>query len=397
MKRLLNAFRQIKLKDLLAPFVFLLLLIPSFIFRLVNTAKHRKLWLVAEQGDARDNGYHFYKYVRKEHPSDYCFYAAKPESAGYERVAKLGNIIKWGSLKHWLYYMSANLNISSQKSGNPCPIFWYIMHVTLGIYQNRVFLQHGVIKDDLKFVYYNCSKFKYFVCGAEREYKYVLSRFGYDKKNLLLTGLPRWDGLCDVSLQQKTRSILIMPTWRQWLGGDRNGIFKVKDFKKTDYFRYWNNLINNTRLIELIEKKNIHVYFYPHINMMKFLGDFETVSKNVHIVSDEEDIQSFLNKCNLMITDYTSAVFDFAFLKKPIIYYQFDENRYRENQYSEGYFKYRQDGFGDVLVDKNSVIDKIRYYVDHDFKTEAKYSKRMQDFFSLRDRCNCERVYKAIK
>ena len=98
-----------------------------------------------------------------------------------------------------------------------------------------------------------------------------------------------------------------------------------------------------------------------------------------------------------MITDYTSAVFDFAFLKKPIIYYQFDENRYRENQYSEGYFKYRQDGFGDVLVDKNSVIDKIRYYVDHDFKTEAKYSKRMQDFFSLRDRCNCERVYKAIK
>ena len=395
--RVIKAAKQIKMRDVFAPIVFLLVLVPSLVFRLINCLLRRKLWLIAEEGEARDNGYHFYKYVREKHPKDYCFYAIKPESAGYKKVEKLGNVIKWGSLRHWLYYMSANLNISSQKSGNPCPIFWYVVHVTLGLYRNRVFLQHGVIKDDLKFVYYNCTRFKYFVCGAEREYKYVLSKFGYDKKSLLLSGLPRWDNLCDVSKEQAIRSILVMPTWRDWIGGDRNLAFRVKDFKKTSFFKNWNELLNDENLLDLIKEKNIKIYFYPHINMMKLIKGFRVESKNIEFVPITHDIQDFFNKCDLMITDYSSAVFDFAFLGKPIVYYQFDLDEYRRRQYKEGYFSYEHDGFGDVLVDKNSVIDKIRYYVDHDFKTEAKYSKRMQDFFSLHDRCNCERVYKAIK
>ena len=193
MNRISNAIKQIKLQDLVSPLIFLTLLMPSSIFRLINKLKNRKLWLIAEQGEARDNGYHFYKYMRENHPTDYCFYAAKSGSAGYENVIKLGNIIKWGSLKHWFYYMSANLNISSQKSGNPCPMFWYIVHVILGLYKNRVFLQHGITKDDADWLYYRNTKFKYFICGAKKEFDYIQGKFGYPNGSLLLTGFPRWD------------------------------------------------------------------------------------------------------------------------------------------------------------------------------------------------------------
>lgn len=395
--RVIKAVKQIKIRDVLAPIVFLLVLVPSLMFRLINCLLRRKLWLIAEEGEARDNGYHFYKYVRKKHPKDYCFYAIKPESAGYKKVEKLGNVIKWGSLRHWLYYMSANLNISSQKSGNPCPIFWYVVHVTLGLYRNRVFLQHGVVMNDLKFVYYNCSKFKYFVCGAKSEYEYVLKRFGYDSKNLLFTGLPRWDGLCDISRRKGDRSILIMPTWRQWLGGERNRIFSVKGFKETDYFKYWNGLLNNRDFVHFIEKNNITVFFYPHVNMQKFVDLFRSGSKFIKLVSLDQDIQTFFNKCNLMITDYSSAMFDFAFLKKPIIYYQFDLRAFRKKQYGEGYFSYRRDGFGDVVMGERELIGKIKFYAEQDFKNEQKYIDRDENFFVLRDRENCSRVYRAIK
>ena len=395
--RFTRSVMRIKTKDILAPVIFLLILIPSLIFKLINRMHRRKLWLVAEDGEARDNGYHFYKYVREKHPTDFCFYAVKLESAGYEKIEKLGNVIKYGSLKHWFYYMSANLNISSQKSGNPAPIFWYILHVKLGLYKNRVFLQHGVTKDDSKWIYYRQTKFKYFVCGAKPEYDYILKKFGYKKKSLLFTGFPRWDSLRDASKKQKHESILIMPTWRSWLGGDRNSLFDVKNFRETDFYKYWNGLLNDQDFIDILEKNSIEVYFYPHINMMKFINAFKTRSKKIKFVSAEYDIQNFLNKCNLMITDYSSVAFDFAYLRKPVIYYQFDTEEYRKNQYQEGYFNYKDNGFGDVLLNKKTIMNKIEYYVRKNFRMETKYLGRADNFFSFRDTCNCKRVYEAIK
>lgn len=392
MKRVKRAFMQVRPRDILAPLIFLLMLVPSLLFRLINWLKHRKLWLVAEQGEARDNGYHFYKYVREKHPGDFCFYAINPESAGYKKVEKLGNAIKWGSLRHWLYYMSANLNISSQKSGNPCPIFWYVVHVKLGLYDNRVFLQHGITKDDSKWLYYSQTHFKYFVCGVKREYDYILKKFGYKKENLLLTGFPRWDDLKDTSKEQKNKSILIMPTWRNWLGGDTNKVFTTKDFSKTDYYKKWSEIINDKEFIKYIEKNGIDVYFYPHIHMQKFLSYFASMSKNIKIVSCDSDIQEYFNKCSLMITDYSSVAFDFAYLGKPVIYYQFDLKEYRKRQLQEGHFSYEDDGFGPVC---RVAADVVKAVVS--LRSIRQYSNRAREFFDFQDSNNSKRVYEAIK
>lgn len=387
MERVKKAFMQVKPRDILAPLIFLLMVIPSLIFRLINKIKHRKLWLVAEQGEARDNGYHFYKYVREKHPSDYCFYAINPESAGYKKVGKLGNVIKWGSLKHWLYYMSANLNISSQKSGNPCPIFWYVVQVKLGLYRNRVFLQHGVTHNDSKWIYYDKTKFRYFICGTRKEYDFIRKKFGYPDENLALTGFPRWDALKDISKKQKQKSILIMPTWRNWLGGDRNNIFKVDYFEKTNYFIKWNELLNDKNFINYIEKNNIVVYFYPHINMMQFLDSFKTASNNIKIIPSDQNIQDFFNKCNLMITDYSSVAFDFAFLNKPVIYYQFDQEEFRIRQLKEGFFSYERDGFGPVVKNPMDVVKCVEKFLRgecnfHVERIEEYFGDRKESFSS---------------
>ncbi|MBQ3280105.1 CDP-glycerol glycerophosphotransferase family protein [Candidatus Saccharibacteria bacterium] len=395
--RLLNAIKQIKPKDFLAPLVFLVLFVPSIVFRTVNRAKHRKLWLVTEGGEARDNGYHFFKYIREKYPDDFCFYVVKTDSVGYEKVLELGNIIKYASLKHWLYYMSANLNISSQKSGNPCPIFWYFMHVILGLYKNRVFLQHGITKDDADWLYYKKTKFKYFICGAKREYDYIRKKFGYLADALLLTGFPRWDTLRDTSLNRREKSILIMPTWRNWLGGEKNTLFEIKNFQNTNYYKYWNGLLNDEDFIEFVERNKIIIYFYPHINMQIFLDDFKLSSENIKIISYNEDIQEYLGKCKLMITDYSSVAFDFAYLNKPVIYYQFDLEDYRKKQYREGYFDYEKDGFGPVSFNRKEVLNEIKYYIKTDFNSKKKYSNNMKKFFLFRDRKNSERVYRAIK
>jgi CDP-glycerol glycerophosphotransferase (TagB/SpsB family) len=108
------------------------------------------------------------------------------------------------------------------------------------------------------------------------------------------------------------------------------------------------------------------------------------------------DIQTLLKESSLLITDYSSIFFDFAYMKKPLLYYQFDEEEFRKRQYEEGYFSYRKDGFGSVVKNEERLVDAINDCIDKNFTTPPLYSKRADKFFALRDKNNSERIYQAI-
>ena len=359
MKKLIDSLKYIKIKDIIAIFIFLFMIIPSLIFKIILKIQNKKVWLICEDGKtARDNGYHLFKYIRENHPTDNVYYVISKKSKDYKKVEKMGNIIEFKSLKHWLYYMSCDKNISSQKSGNPSAPLFYVLHVWLHLYNNRVFLQHGITKDDSKWLYYKNTKFKLFVCGAKAEYEYIKNNFGYKEKNVALLGFSRFDNLYNNEANKK--QILIMPTWRNWLGREKNNFSKVKfNLEKTLYFRKWNSLINNKNLIKFIEENNINIIFYPHIHMHKYLKKFNSTSKNINIVGMEYDIQQLLKESSLLITDYSSVYMDFAYMLKPVIYYQFDYEEYRKNHLQEGYYKYSKNSFGKLLSDEDDVVNRI--------------------------------------
>ena len=112
--------------------------------------------------------------------------------------------------------------------------------------------------------------------------------------------------------------------------------------------------------------------------------------------SYDYDVQTLLMESSMLITDYSSVYFDFAYMKKPILYYQFDYDRYRKGQYQEGYYSYERDGFGLVVRDELTLIEEIEKIVKNNFTFEEKYSNRVDDFFEFRDNKNCLRTYDAI-
>lgn len=386
--------KYIKIKDILSFFIFILVVIPAAIFKLINKIRKKKLLLVTENGEtARDNGYHFYKYVRKYHPNDYCFYVINKKNSDYDKVKEYGNIIQYRSIKHWVYYLAADYNISNQKDGNPDAPLFYVLHVMLGLYNNRVFLQHGIVKDDLTWLHYNETKFYKFICGAKREYEYVKETYGYPKGRVIYTGLARFDNLYNNKIDKK--QILIMPTWRNWLGRETNSLGEKFSFQETNYYKNWNGFLNNKDFIDYIEKNNLKVLFYPHMNMQKFLDNFSVNSENIEIVSMNTDIQKVLKESAIMITDYSSVYMDFAYMEKPVIYYHFDYEEYREKQYADGYFSYENDGFGPICKTNKELIKTFKEIYENETKKE--YIKRMNNFFELKDQNNCERIYNSIK
>ena len=99
-----------------------------------------------------------------------------------------------------------------------------------------------------------------------------------------------------------------------------------------------------------------------------------------------------------MITDYSSVAFDFAYLKKPVIYSQFDaESFYQNHVWGKGYFTYEENGFGPITRDLESTVLTLIDYIEHDCKMKQEYVDKVEDFFAFTDRNNCERVYNAIR
>ena len=100
------------------------------------------------------------------------------------------------------------------------------------------------------------------------------------------------------------------------------------------------------------------------------------------------EYQEVFKKSKFMITDYSSVFFDFAYLKKPILYTQFDSDDLMNNHgiyKDKGYFEYERDGFGDVVYNLDDAVDKIISIIENGCKMEEKYKKRVDKFFKYNE------------
>ena len=138
--------------------------------------------------------------------------------------------------------------------------------------------------------------------------------------------------------------------------------------------------------------------FYPHRDMQQFLDDFSIGSDRIIRASwPEADVQTLLKESVCLITDFSSIAMDFAYMKKRLMYYQFDVDDFRRGQYAEGYFSYEQDGFGKVCYTQEEVLRELETAVREHFVNPAVYVQRHDTFFDLCDANNCERTYRAVK
>lgn len=388
-----SRLKYVKWRDLFELFRFFIVLPVALIAKIFI----HDFWLVCEdKNEARDNGYWFFKYVREQHPEQKIAYAINKKSGDYEKVKSLGKIIPYGGWRHWFWYLVAKKNISSQKGGKPNAAVCYLMEVKLRLWRNkRYFLQHGVIKDDLEWLHNDVCRFSMFACGAKPEYEYISRVYGYPDGVVKYLGLCRFDGLhgfCkDPSL------VLVMPTWREWLSRASAGKGEKKiaeSFTDSEYFKSWNDFLSSPRLHDMLERYDKKLIFYPHRNMQKFLGAFSSPSTRITVASAERyDVQALLKEASLLITDYSSVFFDFAYMRKPVIFYQFDEEEYRSKQYKEGYFDYHDNLLGKWAGSREDCLDLL----EKNLAAKCPENDDALSFFELYDDRNCRRTYEAIK
>lgn len=319
-------------------------------------------------------------------------------SKEYEEISKIGNVIPYKSLKHRLYSMYAELIISSHPDNNIIYPFWGNYPHICGLVKSKtVFLQHGVTKDDVSSWLNSYEKnLSLLVTVSESEKESFLSSdYGYDEEIVKVLGFPRFDYL--EALEDK-KEIIVMPTWRRQYHN-----FTDDEFKESNFFNTFNELINDKDLLDYLDENDYKLIFKPHPNLNKFIKLFD---KDKRVDFDLNDLNSdyqgyssrrysdIFNHSSLIITDFSSVSFDFAYLKKPLIYYHYDNDYHFDSE--NGYFKYDEMGFGPVVNDYDDLINNIKSYVDSDCQMEDVYKERVDDFFKYIDRNNCKRVCKEL-
>lgn len=352
----------------------------------------KKIYLISERGtDARDNAMHMFRYYRENHPELECYYVITKDSADRSKIEHLGNIVNYGSLRHYLLFIAAEYKISTHIMGFSPKMYFYMKHrFKIRIKGKLIFLQHGVIKDDLIGLYSERTGISMFVCGAKPEYDYVKSAFHYKNDEVKYTGLARFDALHDIKTKNQ---ILIMPTWRMPLK-----FMSESQVAGSDYVRCWNKVLSSERLISFAESTQTDIVFYPHYEMQRYLYMFPSKSERIKIADfGSYDVQELLKESRLLVTDFSSVYFDFAYMEKPCIYFQFDREEFFSSHYGKGYFDYYTMGFGPVILDSSETVEKIINCAENGYVIDDLYKKRIDGFFPLRDCNNCQRIFDEIE
>ncbi|WP_257063040.1 bifunctional glycosyltransferase/CDP-glycerol:glycerophosphate glycerophosphotransferase [Priestia megaterium] len=327
------------------------------LYKLFNQLyRNKNIWLIGERKDtAQDNSYHLYTYIRTNHPHQNAYYVIDKNAEDYQRIKHLGNIVHFNSLKHTFYLLVSQktINSYSEASNMYTKAYKNIVKYYPEWQQNeKVFIQHGVIGVSRvnHVLHKNRMNYSQFVVSSPFEKKHIVKEFGYEDKEVVVTGLARWDALQDIS---KGNEILVMPTWRNWIKTE-------KQLFESDYWNRYMALFKNPDFNRILEERDLTVTFFPHYQMQQLIKSFPVLGERIRIARQgEETVQSLLKRHSILITDYSTVSFDFAYMNKPVFFYQFDYDEFYSKHYNEGPINHKKDLFGERAEEEQALINLL--------------------------------------
>ena len=349
----------------------------------------KPVWLIGERPyKAQDTGLHFFRYMRAEHPEIDAYYVIDPESPERRNLDGLGNVVPFRSKQHFDLALRAERFIGSHHPDFLYPTRMPQFRRTVG--GVKVFLQHGVMGTKWMVPNYGKKSAGFdtdlFIVSSDREKEYIVDDFEYPAKDVVVTGLSRFDALFAHDVVVKKNQVLIIPTWRDWLT-------RPELFTESEYFQQWNELLHDERLRSMAAKHDAEIIFCLHPNMQQYRGYFADAPARV-ISQGEVDVQHLLKESAVMVTDYSSVGFDFSFLEKPVHYFQFDRERFLGRKGS--HLDLDAELPGKIAFDADTLLGDLERSLASGCVMTEEYVRRSRRFLKFKDRDNSARIFEAV-
>ena len=293
-------------------------------------------------------------------------------------------------------YLEIILKLKSSISGAKIfsinNLFYNIEYITY------ICLGHGIsyLKDFLYIDYYSSNIYNKILIPNSNILISNAKNYGWLDSNIIKIGLPRWDFLYSKRKinSSKNKSIFMMFTWRD-LKKDNN-----QSHISQLYFKNIIELINNYALNIILKDNKITLYFCLH-HMQEKYKPFFNINKNINYIDQNQIIECLINS-DLIITDFSSVIFDFIFRKKPyIIFIPDSEDVDLQNIYSKSYYdkiNYLKNGsfFENRFIKVKIAVDKIIYYINNNFELDLKM-ENFYDYINLKSENNINNFIQYLK
>ncbi len=245
-------------------------------------------------------------------------------------------------------------------------------------------------------------QYTYGITGSDSIRHYFSEVWGINESMVLPAGLPRMDTflnsvhqsecikiltdkypiLKNVSLSQneqyKSNLVLYAPTYR-----GKNKKFAYFPFEKIDF----------DELYFICNKLNIIFAFKMHPFVSMCVPIPSKFSDRIIDLSEYPDINDIFLITDILISDYSSDIYEFSALKRPMLFFDFD---FEEYSLTRGFHRnYKKSIPGAECKSFDTLLNKLEQIKnDSDFRNELieKASNESEKNFTLLDQKSCERI-----
>lgn len=210
-------------------------------------------------------------------------------------------------------------------------------------------------KEEIAVIAKASKKTDYLFITSENIKGFYRDAFRIDENKIKSFGIPRTDYYFEDKDIKKLREnfderypiaknkkiLLYAPTFRD--NEEDNNVFNYLDLEK------FNNALSEEYVLAL--------RLHPKINQF-FKGDIDTKADFID-VSDYKNEQELMLISDLLITDYSSIMIEFALLNKPIIFFTYDYERYLTKDRGF-YYDFESNVPGDIVKTDDELIKLIK-------------------------------------
>ena len=179
----------------------------------------------------------------------------------------------------------------------------------------------------------------------------------------------------------KTNSILMMFTWRD---------LQPRSIISYDYFKNFYYIISSGKLYKELENYNTTVYLSFHrLVREKDIIKFKNLVEEKPLIEfiGQHEISECLGRASLVVTDFSSIIFDLMYRKKPYIIYIPDCYDYNLKKiYKPDYWGLIEAMKNDTIQFENKAfsvsetINKMIFYIQNNFALDEKLERFYQKF-----------------
>lgn len=200
-----------------------------------------------------------------------------------------------------------------------------VIHLGHGMLYKKIGLIESKVSWYKKLYYeFVTSSFTYSIATSSFCKKYVAAGFGLPLERVLLMPQPKTaqianpEKILDPLFQSKNNThILYAPTWRP--------------YDAIEFFPFAN--LDLKKFCLFLAKNNIHIWLRAHPRFETELDSSLLECQYIHFFDsvNYNDINSYLDYFQALITDYSSIYFDFLTLERPVLFLDYDFDCYNEH------------------------------------------------------------------